>query len=511
MKRTDPDPSGLIPIERDACAIICYINKSGLPSHGNVQRTIEALIKMGHRAGEINGEGDGCGILTDIPRLVWSEILAGAGHSPALVDDPGFTIGHLLIDRGDLARHPELQAAILKRIHESGLELLMDRPAVVRSEVLAARARQSEPLLWQLALRCPDHGQASRLFFSLQIALEQEFPVQVASLATDVAAYKVHGAPEILMRYYPELKRRDFLSGVTIGHSRYSTNTLPTVLRAQPFSLLGHNGEINTIARLREEAAMLGIILPAAGSDSQDLNRTLEGLICRYGLTLFEAMEMVFPPIFSSMDRMETSLQAMYVWFRRFLTASAQGPAAIIARHGKQCVFSVDAMGLRPLWVGETDRELFASSELGVVPHEEILSDPVPLAPGEKLGVCLNVGTSPRMLRHHEMRQEVSNLFRRRTNLGHHSRSLTLAGELAIDAPSLTLPLYRTNKLLRDNLLCPGLEVHRCAESSGDGQELSGSDLLPGVRWSPGRSVPIAPEPAGLFQRTGGGGDQPGH
>src|SRR6185369_13954670 len=159
---------------------------------------------------------------------------------------------------------------------------------------------------------------------------ERDFPVHVASLSTDKAVYKVHGAPEILSRYYPELKRRDFLSGVTIGHSRYSTNTLPTVLRAQPFSLLGHNGEINTIARLREEARMLGIALPYGGSDSQDLNRTLEGLLCGFGLSLFEAMELVFPPVFSIMDCMEPELKAMYDWFRRFLTASAQGPAAII-------------------------------------------------------------------------------------------------------------------------------------------------------------------------------------
>jgi len=452
MKRSDSDPSGLVPAERDACAIISYINKSGLPSHSNVQLTIEALIKMGHRAGEINGEGDGCGILTDIPRLIWAETLAGAGLSPALVDDPGFTVGHLMIDRDDLGRHPEMQAAILRRIDASGLELLMERPAPVRSEVLAARARRSEPLFWQLALRCPDHREAPRLLFELQVALEEEFPVQVASLASDVAAYKVHGAPEILARYYPELKRRDFLSSVTIGHSRYSTNTLPTVLRAQPFSLLGHNGEINTIARLREEAVMLGIGLPFGGSDSQDLNRILEGLICRFGLTLFEAMEMVFPPIFSAIDRMEPAVREMYVWFRRFLTASAQGPAAIIARQGSQCVFSVDAMGLRPLWVGETDRELFASSELGVVPHEDIINDPRPLAPGEKMGVCLAAGTPPVLLQHHQLRQEVYSRFRRRTNLVGQARLLVRAGGLE-PVPTPALPIRRTNRLVRDNLL----------------------------------------------------------
>jgi len=476
MKRSDHDPSGLVPQERDACAIIGYINKNGRPSHGNVQRTIEALIKMGHRAGEINGEGDGCGILTDIPRLLWAEILAGAGLAPNLAEEPGFVVGHLLIDRNDLVRHPELQGAILQRIRGAGLKLVAERPAPVRSEVLAARARLGEPLVWQVALLCPDALQAASRLFELQVALEEAFPVHVASLSNFVAAYKVHGAPEILPRYYPELKRRDFLSGVTIGHSRYSTNTMPTVLRAQPFSLLGHNGEINTIARLREEARMLGITLPHGGSDSQDLNRTLEGLICRFGLTLFEAMEMVFPPIFSAMDTMEPEQRGMYTWFRRFLTASAQGPAAIIARHGDRCVFSVDAMGLRPLWVGETDKELFASSELGVVPHEEIMSDPKPLAPGEKLGLLVTAGSAPKLLEYHELRREVLALFRKRTKLAAHARALGKGEDIVEAHGNASLAAWLKNsKLVQDNLLSAlawkSTDVQNLREMARNGQD----------------------------------------
>lgn len=447
------DPSGLVPPERDACAIICHINKEARPTHGNVQRTIEALVKMGHRAGEINGEGDGCGVLTDIPRTIWREVLTGAGADPDLAEAPAFAVGHLLLPKEAIVADPQLQEAILGRFSAAGVQLLVERPGIVRSEVLSSRAREGEPLFWQVALLCPEKVATPKLLFELQTSIERDFAVHVASLSTDVTAWKVHGAPELLPRYYPELRRRDFLSSVTIGHSRYSTNTLPTVLRAQPFSLLGHNGEINTIARLREEARMMGIPLFADGSDSQDLNRTLEGLMFRSGLTLFEAMEVVFPPIFSAMDGMEPELRAMYTWFRRFLKASAQGPAAIIARHRNLCVFSVDAMGLRPLWVGETDREIFASSELGVVPHEEILSDPKPLAPGEKVGVRIVAGQQVEIIGHPALRQEVYQSFRKRTNLASQEKWVTQGAALRDGLPSLAARFGRSAKLHQDNLM----------------------------------------------------------
>ncbi|MEI8356012.1 MAG: glutamate synthase-related protein, partial [Deltaproteobacteria bacterium] len=294
---------------------------------------------------------------------------------------------------------------------------------------------------------------ASLLLYELQTEIERDYPLHIASLSREIVAYKVHGAPELLSRYYPELKRRDFMSSVTIGHSRYSTNTLPTVLLAQPFSMLGHNGEINTIARLREEGRILGIPLPVGGSDSQDVNRVMEGLINLYGLTLFEAIEMIFPPIFTEMDRMGEELRSMYTWFRRFLSASAQGPAGIIARCGGRCVFSVDAMGLRPLWFGETEREFFASSELGVVPHEEIISDPKPLAPGEKLGLRIIPGRPVQLLEHHELRAETLALFQRKTDLAAYAGKLVRGTALEGALSPAETGFSRGKRFQQENLL----------------------------------------------------------
>jgi glutamate synthase (NADPH/NADH) large chain len=440
-------------VERDACAIIGYLKKHGHPSHGNLQRTIEALVKMGHRAGEIRGEGDGCGVLTDIPRLLWRELLENAGHAPELADDPAFAVAHLLLPAEAAETSSPLRSQLLERFAAAGLDLLLERPCPVRSEVLSSNARKAEPFFWQLAFHGAAPESLTERLYDLHVALESDLPVHVASLSARVASYKVLGAPELLARYYPDLKRRDFLSAVTIGHSRFSTNTLPDVLRAQPFSLLGHNGEINTIQRLREEAQMLGIFLPPGGSDSQDLNRILEGLIRRYGLTLFEAMEMVFPAIFSVLDGMPQELRPLYGFFRRMFQASAQGPAAVIARHQDHCVFSVDAMGLRPLWFGETEREYFVSSEVGVVPLEEILTDPKPLAPGEKIGLFAPAGRPARVFSHEELRREVLHRFRRRVRLAGQLRQLVRAAELPAAKIREGAVFVRSRALQRDNLL----------------------------------------------------------
>ncbi|NOG51434.1 MAG: hypothetical protein HND48_19935 [Chloroflexi bacterium] len=90
--------------ERDACALLCAVRKGGEPTHGNVKRTIEALARMGHRTGYIDGEGDGVGILTDIPRELWARRLVQHGLRSSLATDRGFWVGHLMIAAKDKPR-----------------------------------------------------------------------------------------------------------------------------------------------------------------------------------------------------------------------------------------------------------------------------------------------------------------------------------------------------------------------------------------------------------------------
>lgn len=379
---------------RDACALICSVRKGGQATHGNVKRTIEALSRMGHRTGYINGEGDGVGVLTDIPRQLWSKWLSEKGLLSSLATDPNFWVAHIMIPAEDRNRAQHLINYVQHTISEAGLHILADRQGIVNNTVIGPNAEKNEPLFWQIV---GINGQIASdklesTLFELQVKLEADLGIHFPSFSSHSVVYKVQGTIEILRRYYPELRDPDYASTITMGHARYSTNTNPIFERAQPFNVIGHNGEFNTISRFRIEANMLDIPLVPSGSDSQDVDRVIHALCARYGLTLIEAMELVFPPYTHDLIQNAPDIHAMYEEIRQSFGHFAQGPAAVVARLGNELVFSVDALGLRPLWFGETEKEYFASSERGVYPLDAMAASPKPMAPGEKIALKVQYG-----------------------------------------------------------------------------------------------------------------------
>src|SRR5512138_2037174 len=120
--------------ERDACALVAAIRKNGIATHGNLKRALAALSIMGHRSGEVNGEGDGVGVLTDIPRLLWSQALEQEGKPGWLAEDRRFFVGHLMIPNTNKAFNTE--AAVTKMLQDSGLDLLIERPMQIRPQAL---------------------------------------------------------------------------------------------------------------------------------------------------------------------------------------------------------------------------------------------------------------------------------------------------------------------------------------------------------------------------------------
>ncbi|MBI3170228.1 MAG: glutamate synthase [Chloroflexi bacterium] len=401
--------------ERDACALVASVRKNGEATHGNLKRALAALSIMGHRSGEVNGEGDGCGVMTDIPRVLWSHALEQEGKPGWLAEDRRFFVGHLMIPNTE-ADLTSIKAKVLSLFKDKGIDLLLERAMLTRPQALGKMARQQVPHLWQIAgmVSSGPLENVERVLFNLALEIEKTTNAAISSLSSNVVVYKVRGSIETLYQYYPDLRNPDFTTAITIGHARYSTNTATSFERVQPFNLLGHNGEINTIARLREQAQMIGVDLPVGGSDSQDLDRLLATLIHHYRFSLAEAMELAFPPILDEVEKLPPELQTIYKYYRQAFGPFAQGPAGIISRYGDECVFSVDALGLRPLWFGDTEKEYFFSSEKGVYHLDTMHTDPVPLSPGEKMRLRIHRGRSVEVFDYPAIQQRMLKLTLRR-------------------------------------------------------------------------------------------------
>jgi glutamate synthase (NADPH/NADH) large chain len=387
--------------DNDACGIYASVRKDAMPSHEPIELALPALQKMLHRAGNVDGEGDGCGLMLDIPRKIWSEEVRSGGHDPSLALDDAFAVAHIFIERSQ--DREQIQHDARELLNQGGFRILAEREGKVDSTALGPTAREEEPIFWQIAGLVPDSESRDPLLFELLNELEQQLDVHVPSFSGTTCVYKVMGAPNVLGEYYPDLRDKRFETLAALGHNRYSTNTWPSFKRVQPFSAIGHNGEINTIEQLRQEAKMLAAPIRPGASDSQDLNRTIETLVSREGLSLAEALEMLVPPIVEEIKRLPADLHAFYMYLHQAMGPFAQGPVALIARHADECVFSADAMGLRPLWQVETENDFVFSSEPGVVSVHDMVSEPKPLAPGEKALVLIDRAARHTTLHPHDV------------------------------------------------------------------------------------------------------------
>jgi glutamate synthase (NADPH/NADH) large chain len=371
--------------ERDACALVSIARKDGRPSREALDGVLHGMAALSHRSGLVDGEGDGAGVLTDIPRALWADVLRRSGRDAAAVRGGRFAVGHLFVPPSDGDAD---QAGVRRSLMRQGIEILAEREGTTDSSVLGPRGRTEEPRFWQLALLTPSRdGAGSRALYAAAVEIERLTAATVVSLSRHTAVYKLRGAGNQLTRYFADLADPNFATSMAFGHNRYATNTSTSFDRVQPFASFAHNGEINTIGRLREEAKALRIPLSRSGSDSQDVDAVLRGMVLGLRLTPIEAMELLFPPIVNEIKRMSSELQDLYIQARAAFGPFAQGPAAFLARVGDTCLFGVDALGLRPLWHVETPDEHVFASERGFIPLERYVRDPYPLGPGERVGL----------------------------------------------------------------------------------------------------------------------------
>ncbi len=385
--------------EHDACALVAVARKDARPTRAVLELVLHGMACLAHRSGVVDGEGDGAGVLTDIPRAVWAGELRSAGIDDAHASGPRFAVGHFFLT--DDTERPALVDALVRH----GITVLVTRDDTTAEGALGPRGRLEAPRFLQLALLAPAGGHAgSRALYEAALEIERTTAATVVSLSRHTAVYKLRGSGHQLTSYFEDLGDPRFATSVAFGHNRYATNTTTSFTRVQPFPVFAHNGEINTISRLREEARGLGLVLSRDGSDSQDVDAVIRGLVMRHRLTPIEAIELLFPPIVNEMKRMSGELQDAYVQARAALGPLAQGPAAILSRVGDTCIFGVDALGLRPLWHVETEDEHVFASERGFVPLERYVTDPYPLGPGERVALRRDGGW--RFLDQHAVREQ---------------------------------------------------------------------------------------------------------
>jgi glutamate synthase (NADPH) large chain len=419
--------------EHDACGIVAFINRSLSQTRETVDIAAESLRKMNHRAGFTNGEGDGVGLQTDIPTLLWEEKLASVGISSEVVSHPSFTVGHFFLNE----RSDEHKQTLLQLFEENGYEILYHSHDQTNSLSLGPIAKAVEPEFLQVAL-LPISNRTNTSLFDLSIIIHEQLShVTVVSLSQSTCVYKVMGTIDTLIAYYSDLQHPNFKSSAVVGHNRYSTNTSSSFSRVQPFSILAHNGEINTIEQLRVEAKQIGANITNGNSDSQDVNITLETLIHKHGFTLKESMEFLFPPVPAEFEADEEYAK-IYHKIRSAFGPYCQGPAGVLTREGKEFVASVDALGLRPVWLLETEDHYVFSSEQGILSPESFTAEPHALSPGEKIGINLT-NQHAQLLTHKELVKVVTEKLNDKLNLNL-SNNLAVINEATQEAPPSIQP-----------------------------------------------------------------------
>jgi glutamate synthase (ferredoxin) len=400
----------------DACGAGILADRTGRSRFDILPLALTALGRMDHRgAVGADGEtGDGAGVLTAIP---WAMLVAEAGNGiEADMAERGFGVGSLFLP-ADSAVRARAVRLVEQGLRTAGLDVVVWREVPTNDAVLGPLGRKSRPDLIQIVVARPDSLDDDKFEHRLFIGrrevealarCEPGLGLYFASLSHRTIVYKALLRGSQLRAFYSDLRSREFRTPFAVFHNRFSTNTHPAWARAQPFRLLAHNGEINTIdgnrrwmeARANQGAGRaLGLsegasrpLLPEPESDSGSLDEALRLLIAA-GHTSFEALSVLVPPAWENDARMGEGPRSFYEGASD-LMEPWDGPALIAFSDGRWAGAALDRNGLRPArTVLTTDNLVLVASEAGVldVPESRVL-DRGRLGPGGFLAVDLENG-----------------------------------------------------------------------------------------------------------------------
>ena len=375
--------------EHDACGVGMLVNIQGGKSHELVESALKVLENMRHRGAEgaDNKTGDGAGIMLQIPH----EFILLQGIP---VPEKGKYGTGLLFLPKDGKDQAVILSVIIEEIEKEGLTLMHLRNVPTCPEILGEAALANEPDIKQIFITgFTESETADRKLYIIRKRIENrirksDIPTRedfyIVSLSTKNIVYKGMLSSLQLRNYFPDLTNSYFTSGLALVHSRFSTNTFPTWGLAQPFRLLAHNGEINTIRGNRGwmEARESVLSSPTLGdireirpivqpgmSDSASLDNVLEFLIMS-GLSLPHAMTMLVPESFNEKNPISEDLKAFYE-YHSILMEPWDGPAALLFSDGRYAGGMLDRNGLRPArYLITQGGMMVVASEVGVMDFE---------------------------------------------------------------------------------------------------------------------------------------------
>jgi len=395
--------------DRDACGVGLVARSSGAPDHAVLHLALTALARLAHRgAAASDHSGDGAGVLTQIPRRFLLDEAARLGF-PLAPDQP-FAVGAFFLPMDESPRSAAIDL-IEQVLRSDGFPVLGWREVPVSAAELGPTARATRPAVWQALLGLApgsDEDVVEGGLYLARRAIERRAaeagvdPFFVCSLSCRTTVYKALLTGTQLAAFFDDLRHPGFETAIAVFHQRYATNTVPNWALAQPFRLLAHNGEINTLwgnrnaMRAREPllaSAQWGAtierlkpVIWADGSDTASLDNAFE-LLVRGGRDPIHALMMLVPEAQGAPEP-DAALRA-FAEYHEGLIEPWDGPAALAVTDGVTAIAAVDRNGLRPCRYKVThEGVLIAASEAGVadLAPEEVI-DSGRLAPGELIAV----------------------------------------------------------------------------------------------------------------------------
>jgi len=410
---------------KDNCGFGLIAHLHGSPSHNLVKDSIKALASMTHRGGIApDGKtGDGCGLLMQKPDAFLRNI-AREKFNTELPEI--YAVGAVMLSNDPVLANTA-KDTLVKEIEAQGLSVVGWRTVPVDVSCLGEIALDCLPILEHIFVANKEldaENFEARLMVGRRKAeklLIDDVDFHVVSLSSGVICYKGLMMPVDLPGFYLDLADETLETGICVFHQRFSTNTLPRWSLAQPFRMLAHNGEINTIegnrswakarrnkfqSPLLPDLAECGDLVSSSGSDSFSLDNMLEVMV-KGGMDLHKSIRMLIPPAWHNVEDRHADVRAFYEYVSMHME-SWDGPAGLVLTDGRYAICTLDRNGLRPSrWMLTDDNVFTIASEMGVMDADpKTIVSKGRLGPGDILSLDTKTG---QMMHREQVEQTLAN------------------------------------------------------------------------------------------------------